>query len=138
MQDLKILLDDPEEDYMNDRQLEAFRSVLSTRRQELLDRIKDRQSAITTLVVAPDQADMSTLEEERSLNLRLIAREQDELKQTSAALARIEDGSFGWCETSGVEIGLERLIHNPTAMRSFDAQAIIERQNRHLAAGSAY
>lgn len=80
---------------------------------------------------------MSALEEERSLNLRFIAREQDELKQIAAALERIEDESFGWCVLTGEPIGLKRLIHTPTALRSFDAQALVEQKNRNMASGMA-
>ena len=138
MQDLKALLADPEESYMNERQLGVFKAVLKARQQELFDRIKERQKEITTTVVTPDEADMSALEEERSLNLRFISREQDELKQIAAALERIDDCSFGWCTMSGAPIGLKRLIHTPTALRSFDSQAIFESKNRHMATRSAF
>ncbi|KSK21097.1 hypothetical protein APA27_23760 [Pseudomonas aeruginosa] len=137
MQDLKALLDEPEDKYMDEHQLAAFKGVLLSRQHELRDRLKQRQEDIAARVVTPDEADMSALEEERSLNLRFIAREQDELKQIAAALERIEDESFGWCVLTGEPIGLKRLIHTPTALRSFDAQALVEQKNRNMASGMA-
>ena len=74
------------------------------------------------LSFAPDPADRATLEEEHALELRTRDRERKLLKKIDGALARIEDGSYGFCEETGEPIGLQRLIARPTATLSIEAQ----------------
>ena len=72
--------------------------------------------------VVPDPADRATIEEEHALELRTRDRERKLLKKVKAALKRIEDGDYGWCEETGEPIGVARLIARPTATLSLEAQ----------------
>ena len=78
--------------------------------------------------MVPDPADRATIEEEHALELRTRDRERKLLKKVKAALKRIEDGDYGWCEETGEPIGVApqkapaRLIARPTATLSLEAQ----------------
>ena len=104
-----------EDDYMNEEQLEFFRHRLSEMERQL------RANADQTTVV-PDPADRATIEEEHALELRTRDRERKLLKKVQAALKRIEDGEYGYCEETGDPIGVARLMARPTATLSLEAQ----------------
>ena len=70
----------------------------------------------------PDPADRATIEEEHALELRTRDRERKLLKKVQAALKRIEDGEYGYCEETGDPIGVARLMARPTATLSLEAQ----------------
>ena len=70
----------------------------------------------------PDPADRATIEEEHALELRTRDRERKLLKKVQAALKRIEDGEYGYCEETGDPIGVARLLARPTATLSLEAQ----------------
>ena len=72
--------------------------------------------------VAPDPADRATIEEEHALELRTRDRERKLLKKVQAALQRIDNGEYGWCEETGEPIGVARLLARPTATLSLEAQ----------------
>ena len=74
------------------------------------------------LSFAPDPADRATLEEEHALELRTRDRERKLLKKIDQALARIDDGSYGYCEETGEPIGIQRLLARPTATLTIEAQ----------------
>ena len=70
----------------------------------------------------PDPADRATIEEEHALELRTRDRERKLLKKVQAAIKRIDDGDYGWCEETGEPIGVARLLARPTATLSLEAQ----------------
>jgi DnaK suppressor protein len=70
----------------------------------------------------PDPNDRATQESEFGLELRTRDRERKLLKKIDSALERIEDGSYGYCEETGEEIGLKRLEARPVATLSLEAQ----------------
>lgn len=122
------------ETYMNDRQLEHFRHILLAWKRELMEEV-DRtvhhmQDEASNF---PDPNDRATQESEFGLELRTRDRERKLLKKIDSALARIEDGSYGYCEETGEEIGLKRLEARPVATLSVEAQErreLAERQFR--------
>jgi DnaK suppressor protein len=122
------------ETYMNDRQLEHFRQILLAWKRELMEEV-DRtvhhmQDEASNF---PDPNDRATQESEFGLELRTRDRERKLLKKIDAALERIEDGSYGYCEETGEEIGLRRLEARPVATLSVEAQErreVAERQFR--------
>jgi DnaK suppressor protein len=118
-----------DEEFMNPMQREYFRQKLIRWRAELmaessetLQRIKDDSLA------EPDLSDRATLETDRSLELRTRDRERKLVSKIDAALLRIEDGSYGFCEVTSEPIGLRRLEARPIATLSLEAQ---ERHERH-------
>ena len=72
--------------------------------------------------VVPDPADRATSEEEHALELRTSDRERKLLKKVQAAIKRIDDGDYGYCEETGDPIGVARLMARPTATLSLEAQ----------------
>jgi|SRR3990167_11409848 len=134
MLDLKGLLNQPEENYMDEVQLGVFKAQLLEQRLQLIKRIHEREATIAVSDVAADPADQSTIEEHRSFTLRILARERLDLVAIGDALERIANGSYGWCEDSGERIGLPRLVNNPTAQRCIEAQTVFESRSRHLRA----
>lgn len=113
----------PGETYMNERQLEHFRQILLAWKRELMEEV-DRtvhhmQDEASNF---PDPNDRATQESEFGLELRTRDRERKLLKKIDSALERIDDGSYGFCEETGEEIGLKRLEARPVATLSLEAQ----------------
>lgn len=111
-----------DDDYMNDRQLEFFRHRLSEMEAELRANADQTTVNLRETTVAPDPADRATIEEEHALELRTRDRERKLLKKVQAAIKRIDDGGYGYCEETGDPIGVARLMARPTATLSLEAQ----------------
>jgi DnaK suppressor protein len=122
------------EEYMSDDQLEHFRDILNAWKRELMfevDRtVHHMQDEAANF---PDPNDRATQESEFGLELRTRDRERKLLRKIDSALARIDDGSYGFCEETGEEIGLKRLEARPVATLCLEAQErreLAERQFR--------
>ena len=122
------------EEYMSDEQLEHFRKILSAWKRELMyevDRtVHHMQDEAANF---PDPNDRATQESEFGLELRTRDRERKLLRKIDSALARIDEGSYGWCDETGEEIGLKRLEARPVATLCLEAQErreLAERQFR--------
>jgi DnaK suppressor protein len=111
------------EEYMSDRMLAHFRSILVAWKQELMEEV-DRTVGHMKNEAAnfPDPNDRATQESEFSLELRTRDRERKLLRKIDSALQRIEDGDYGYCAETGEEIGLKRLEARPVATLSVEAQ----------------
>ena len=122
------------EDYMNEEQLEHFRQILLAWKRELMEEV-DRtvhhmQDEASNF---PDPNDRATQESEFGLELRTRDRERKLLKKIEQALMRIDDGTYGYCEETGEEIGVKRLEARPVATLCVEAQErreLAERQYR--------
>jgi DnaK suppressor protein len=122
------------EEYMSDAQLEHFRQILTSWKRELMfevDRtVHHMQDEAANF---PDPNDRATQESEFGLELRTRDRERKLLRKIDSAIARIDDGSYGYCEETGEEIGLKRLEARPVATLCLEAQErreLAERQFR--------
>ena len=122
------------EEYMSDAQLEHFREILNAWKRELMyevDRtVHHMQDEAANF---PDPNDRATQESEFGLELRTRDRERKLLRKIDSALSRIDDGSYGFCEETGEEIGLKRLEARPVATLCLEAQErreLAERQFR--------
>ena len=111
-----------EDEYMNDRQLAFFRHRLEEMEKELRDNADQTTEHLRETTVVPDPADRATIEEEHALELRTRDRERKLLKKVQAAIQRIDNGEYGWCEETGEPIGVARLLARPTATLSLEAQ----------------
>lgn len=112
----------PEDDYMNAQQLEFFRRRLTDLEKELRANADQTTVNLRETTVVPDPADRATIEEEHALELRTRDRERKLLKKVQAAIKRIDDGDYGYCEETGDPIGVARLMARPTATLSLEAQ----------------
>lgn len=116
------LLAAPEDDYMSEAQLAFFRHLLMSEKQALVEAARETTVHLQDNEATPDWTDRATVEEEHALELRVRDRERKLMKKIDEALARIEDGSYGWCEETGEPIGVPRLLVRPTATLSVEAQ----------------
>ena len=120
----------PLDDYMSPRQLAFFRAKLIEERDQLLESAHRTTLHLQEFESTPDPSDRASLEEDHTLELRVRDRERKLLHKIDQALARIDDGSYGWCEETGEPIGIQRLLARPTATFSLEAQERHERQER--------
>ena len=120
-----------EEDFMNPLQLEYFRQKLLRWRAELLaESTETLQHLKEESLSEPDLTDRASLETERSIELRTRDREHKLISKIDAALLRIEDGSYGFCEETDEPISIRRLEARPIATLSLEAQERHERMER--------
>jgi len=124
------LLNMPEADYMNARQLEFFRHLLEHTREEMLENGQSTIAHLQETAATPDEADRATQEEEHVLEQRIRDRERKQLHKIDSALDRIANGTYGYCEASGEPIGLRRLLARPTATLCIEEQERHEREER--------
>lgn len=117
-----------EADYMNAAQLVFFRARLLAMRAELERNARTTEEHLHGAITLPDPNDRATVEEEQALELRVRDRERKLLKKIDEALARIENGGYGFCEETGEPIGLARLLARPMARLSIEAQELRERR----------
>ncbi len=122
------------EEYMSDDQLDHFRQILNAWKRELMyevDRtVHHMQDEAANF---PDPNDRATQESEFGLELRTRDRERKLLRKIDSALNRIDEGSYGFCDETGEEIGLKRLEARPVATLCLEAQErreLAERQFR--------
>ena len=119
------------EPFMNDRQLEYFRRKLLAWKNELLsdsrDTIEGMKDATRNI---PDIADRASEETDRSIELRTRDRQRKLVSKIDAALRRIDEGEYGYCEITGEPISLRRLDARPLATMSLEAQERHERRER--------
>lgn len=116
---------------MNSMQTEYFRRKLLKWRAELLaESSQTLQHLQQETSQEPDIADRASVETDRALELRTRDRERKLIAKIDAALKRIEDGSYGYCEETGEPISLPRLEARPIATLSIDAQERHERREK--------
>ena len=121
------------EEYMSPEQLEHFRMILTNWRIELMQQVDGTVNNLQEKAGAlPDPNDRASQESEFGLELKTRDRERKLLRKIASALARIEDGSYGFCEETGEEIGLRRLEARPIATLCFEAQERHEITEQHF------
>jgi DnaK suppressor protein len=119
------------EPFMNERQREYFREKLTFWREDILKEAKDTlQHLQDENQNHPDLADRASSETDRAIELRARDRQRKLINKIDAALHRIDDGSYGFCEETGEPIALKRLEARPIATLSVEAQERHERRER--------
>lgn len=120
-----------DEEFMNARQREYFRKKLNVWKDEILRESRETlESLQEENTNHPDMADRASSESDRALELRTRDRQRKLISKIDAALKRIEDGSYGYCEETGEPIGLARLDARPIATLSLEAQEMHERREK--------
>ena len=119
------------ETFMNEKQMAYFKNKLEAWKADIL---RESKSTIEVLQgesdKLPDAADRASSETDRSIELRARDRQRKLITKIDAALKRIEDGSYGYCEETGEPIGLKRLDARPIATLSIEAQERHERREK--------
>src|SRR6266404_1387232 len=127
----KIYRPTEKEPFMNERQKEYFRQKLAIWREDILKEAKDTlQHLQDENVNHPDLADRASSETDRAIELRARDRQRKLINKIDAALHRIDDGTYGYCEETGEPIGIKRLEARPIATLSVEAQERHERMER--------
>jgi DnaK suppressor protein len=120
-----------DEPFMNERQTEYFRRKLQDWRQSILDEtnltIEGMQEGTRNI---PDVADRASEETDRALELRTRDRQRKLISKIDAAIRRIDEGEYGYCNDTGEPISLKRLDARPIAMLSLEAQERHERREK--------
>ena len=119
------------EPFMNERQREYFRGKLQAWKDEIL---KEAKETLVTLQSEsenhPDIADRASSETDRAIELRARDRQRKLISKIESAIARIDEGTYGFCEDTGEPISLKRLEARPIATLSLEAQERHERNER--------
>jgi DnaK suppressor protein len=119
------------EPFMNERQRDYFRQKLLDWREDILKEAKETlQHLQDESQNHPDLADRASSETDRAIELRARDRQRKLIAKIDAALQRIEDGTYGYCEETGEPITLKRLEARPIATLSIEAQERHERRER--------
>lgn len=120
-----------DEPFMNERQREYFRGKLISWKNDIL---KEAKETLVTLQSEsenhPDIADRASSETDRAIELRARDRQRKLIAKIESAIARIDEGSYGYCEDTGEPISLKRLEARPIATLSLEAQERHERNER--------
>ena len=120
-----------DEPFMGTRQLAYFKAKLLSWKDDILRESKETLTTLQEEVVQhPDLADRASTETDRSIELRARDRQRKLISKIDAALRRIEDGTYGYCEETGDPISLKRLDARPIATLSLEAQERHERRER--------
>ncbi|CUA83946.1 transcriptional regulator, TraR/DksA family [Chelatococcus sambhunathii] len=116
---------------MNERQRDYFRRKLNAWKDEILRESRETLAALQNESENhPDIADRASSETDRAIELRARDRQRKLIAKIDAALQRIEDGTYGYCEETGEPISLRRLEARPIATLSLEAQERHERNER--------
>jgi DnaK suppressor protein len=120
-----------DEPFMNERQLDYFRKKLIAWKDALL---REGQDTLNTLqnepLREPDITDRASSETDWSIELRTRDRQRKLISKIDAALRRIDDGEYGYCDVTGEPISLKRLEARPIATMTLEAQERHERQEK--------
>ncbi len=120
-----------DEAFMNPKQRAYFKHKLQEWRDEIIRQTRETlEDLYEQSTQHADIADRATSETDRALELRARDRQRKLVNKIDAALSRIEDGSYGYCEETGEPIGLKRLDARPIATLSLEAQERHERRER--------
>jgi DnaK suppressor protein len=129
--DLEDYRPSQDEPFTNPRQREYFRRKLENWKEEIL---RESRETLENLQEEnqnhPDMADRASSESDRALELRTRDRQRKLISKIDAALKRIEDGTYGYCEETGDPIGIARLDARPIATLSLEAQEMHERREK--------
>lgn len=124
----------PDEEYMNENQLNHFRKILNAWKAELshdIDRTVHTMQDEVTMFADPN--DRASQESDMALELRNRDRERKLIKKIDETLGQIDEGEYGYCHACGVEIGLKRLEARPTATLCIDCKTLDEMREKQVA-----
>ncbi|MFN4011862.1 RNA polymerase-binding protein DksA [Pannonibacter sp.] len=120
-----------DEPFMNDRQRDYFRNKLIAWKEDILRESRETLAHLQEESTNhPDFADRASSETDRSIELRARDRQRKLISKIEAALERINDGSYGYCEETGDPISVKRLDARPIATLSIEAQEAHERREK--------
>ena len=128
---LKTYKPTEKEPFMNERMREYFRAKLIAWKDEILREAKGTlQQLQDENQNHPDLADRASSETDRAIELRARDRQRKLIAKIDAAIERIDDGSYGYCEETSEPISIKRLKARPIATLSIEAQERHEKREK--------
>jgi len=116
---------------MKDKQLKKFKVQLEDMKEKIINDVEQTLSEMTTQTGnIPDPNDRATVESDRNFELRIRDRERKLMNKIEEALGRIEDGSYGICDSCGEEIAIKRLEARPVAKFCIDCKTKQEQREK--------
>jgi len=129
--DLGSYVPSEDEVFMSDKQRAYFRAKLNTWKNEILREARETLGNLQEdSANHPDIADRASSETDRAIELRARDRQRKLISKIDAALRRLDDGTYGYCEETGEPISLKRLDARPIATLSIEAQERHERREK--------
>ncbi|MCJ8052059.1 RNA polymerase-binding protein DksA [Shinella curvata] len=129
--DLSNFVLDEGEEFMNGRQRAYFRAKLNAWKNDILREARETLDHLAEESANhPDLADRASSETDRAIELRARDRQRKLISKIDAALQRLDEGTYGYCEETGEPIGLKRLDARPIATLSIEAQERHERREK--------
>jgi len=120
-----------DEEYMSEQQLNYFRVLLLEWKKSILTASEfTLQSLQDGPIREPDLNDRASSETDWGIELRTRDRQRKLIAKIDAAMRRIDEGEYGWCEVTGEPIGINRLIARPIATMTVEAQQAHERREK--------
>ena len=130
---IKPYMEKKGEQYMSKKQLEHFKAVLLAWKKELVQEVSRTVHAMQDDTANhPDPNDRASQETDMSLELRNRERERKLIKKIDEAIGRIDSEDYGYCESCGVEIGVQRLEARPTATLCIDCKTLDEIREKQM------
>ena len=121
------------EEYMNDKQLDHFRSILNMWKERLMNEVDSTVVHMKEEAANyPDPLDRASQEEGFGLELRTRDRERKLIKKIEQSLDHIDSGEYGYCNSCGAEIGIRRLEARPTAEKCIDCKTYEEIREKQV------
>lgn len=122
------------EEYMNDDQIEHFRTILLNWKKSLMEEVDRTVGHMKNDATNfPDPNDRATQEEEFSLELRTRDRERKLIKKIDESITKLDEDEYGFCDGCGVEIGIRRLEARPTANMCIECKTLEEIREKQIA-----
>lgn len=129
--DLGSYVPSDDEEFMNEKQRAYFRAKLNAWRNEILREARETLGNLQEdSANHPDIADRASSETDRAIELRARDRQRKLISKIDAALRRLDEGTYGFCEETGEPISLKRLDARPIATLSIEAQERHERREK--------
>jgi len=115
------------EDYMNDEQVDHFREILTSWKNELMAKVDETVHHMQDEAANfPDPNDRATQESDFTMELRTRDRERKLIKKIEESLTALENEDYGYCTSCGIEVGIRRLEARPTATECIDCKTLNE------------
>ena len=129
--DLSNFVLDEGDEFMNANQRAYFRAKLNAWKNDILREARETLEILQQENANhPDLADRASSETDRAIELRARDRQRKLISKIDAAIGRIDDGTYGYCEETGDQISLKRLDARPIATLSIEAQERHERREK--------
>ncbi|MBB68337.1 RNA polymerase-binding protein DksA [Alteromonas lipotrueae] len=130
--DKQQLLDAPTEEYMNEAQLDFFKTLLTDLKRKTMLHIEEMKVQLSDPPEINDDVDRAQYEEDSRIGLRIMDRERKLIRKIDKSLKRISDGDFGYCKETGEPIGIPRLLIRPISEYCADVKQVNEGKERHF------